>query len=41
MILALLTSYNDVSSILVPIVGLLVPGLVMAYAFLSIESKNN
>ena len=27
MILALLTSYYDVSSILVPIVGLLVPGV--------------
>lgn len=41
MILALLTSYNDVSSILVPIVGLLLPGVIMSLAFLSIETKNN
>ena len=41
MILALLTSYNDVSSILVPVVGLLIPGFVMAFAFIKIESKNN
>ena len=41
MILGLSTSYNDISAILVPIVGLLVPGIVMAYAFLTIESKND
>ena len=40
MILATLTNYNDISFILVPLTGLLLPGFAMAYFFLTIESKN-
>ena len=40
MILATLTSYTDISSILVPLTGLLLPGFVMAYFFLTIEAKD-
>lgn len=40
MILAALTSYTSISSILVPITGLLIPGLAMAFLFLKIESRN-
>ena len=40
MILAAITSYREISSILVPITGLLIPGLTMAFLFLTIESND-
>ncbi len=40
MILAAITSYTNISSILVPLTGLLLPGLAMAFLFLKIEAKN-
>ncbi len=40
MILAVITSYATISSILVPITGLLLPGFTMAFLFLKMKAKN-